>query len=124
MKKRCITIGTIAVIVVVISIYLLVRPKLLGNMNHSYTKETTTTSDISFLGDAGDKIKFSFKSNIENGDLDMFLYNSEGNVVYELDRAKELECFFTLDNSDTYTLAAKCSNYIGKYKIKVYKVKE
>lgn len=123
MKKRCITIGTIAVIVVVISIYLLVRPKLLGNMNHSYKKETTTTSDISFLGDAGDKIKFSFQSNIENGDLDMFLYNSEGNVVYELDRAKELACYFTLDNSDTYTLAAKCNNFIGKYKIKVYKVK-
>lgn len=123
MKKRSITIGIIAVIVVVISIYLLVRPKLLGNMNHSYTKETTTTSDISFSGDAGDKIKFSFQSNIENGDLDMFLYNSEGNVVYKLDRAKELVCYFTLDNSDTYTLAAKCNNFIGKYKIKVYKVK-
>lgn len=125
MKKRYIIIGTIALIVVVMSIYMLDSSKLLllGNMDHSYTKKSTVTSDISFSGEAGDKIKFSFRSNIENGDLDMLLYNSEGNVVYELDRAKELECFLLLDNSDTYTLAAKCNNFIGKYKVKVYKVR-
>lgn len=29
--------------------------------------------------------------------------------------------FFTLGNKDTYTLAAECSDFIGKYQVKVYK---
>lgn len=60
-------------------------------MNHDYAEPTTSISDISFRGEAGGRIKFSFASDIKNGDLDMILYDSKGNVVYELDRAKELE---------------------------------
>ena len=58
----------------------------------------------------------------KRGDLDIILYDSEGNEVYELDGAKELETFFNLSNSDTYTLVADCSNFTGSYSIKVYKV--
>lgn len=122
-KIKNIIVGVIIVIVVIISVCLFNRPKLLGNMGNNYTKETTVTSDISFSGEANEKIKFSFQSDIESGDLDMFLYDSAENEVYKLDRAKELESFFILNNSDNYTLAAKCKNFIGKYKIKVYKVK-
>jgi len=122
MKKKSIIIGIIVVIVVVVvSIYLLTSPKALGNMNYSYSEQTTKTSDISFLGEAGDRVKFSFRSNIESGDLDIFLYDSEGNEVYKLYRAKELETFFNLSSSDTYTLVADCSNFIGSFSIKVYK---
>lgn len=123
MKKKSMIIGSIVVIAAVISIYLLTSPEALGSINHSYSEQTTTTSDISFLGEAGDRIKFSFNSNIESGDLDIILYDSEGNEVYKLDKAKELETFFDLSNSDTYTLAAECSNFIGRFKIKVYKSK-
>ena len=91
-------------------------------MNQSYTEPVTNSSNISFLGEAGDKIKFSFASDIESGELDMVLYDSEENVVYELDRAKELETFYVLNNSDTYTLAAEYSDFVGEFKIKVYKV--
>ena len=91
-------------------------------MNQSYTEPVTNSSNISFLGEAGDKIKFSFASDIESGELDIVLYDSEENVVYELDRAKELETFYVLNNSDTYTLGAEYSDFVGKFKIKVYKV--
>jgi len=121
MKKKSIIIGIIVVIVVVISIYLLTSSKVLCSMNHSYSEQTTNTSAVGFLGETGDRIKFSFRSNIESGDLDIILYDSEGNEVYELDRAKELETFFNLSNSDTYTLVADCSNFTGSYSIKVYK---
>lgn len=57
---------------------------------------------------------------MRDGELDMVLYGSDGSAVYELDRAKALETFFTLDNSDTYTLAAECQDFIGNYKISVY----
>lgn len=122
MKKKHIFLGIVVVIVAIIGVYLITRPKALGNISNSYSTPTTTTSDISFLGESGDRIKFSFRSNIENGDLDIILYDSEGNEVYILDRAKELETFFDLSNSDTYTLTAECNDFIGNYKIKVYKV--
>lgn len=125
MKTKSVKKGISVVIAVIIIIFLLTiirLPKSLGGINCSYSKQTTLTSDISFLGEAGDNIKFSFSSHIGSGNLDIILYDSKGNAVYKLDKAKELETFFTLDKSDTYTLAAECNNFIGKYKIKVYRV--
>lgn len=121
MKKKFVIAGGITAVIAVIGICWLKRPELLGNIGNSYIEKTTLTSGISFQGDAGRRIKFSYKSDIESGRLDMVLYNSEGDEVYKLDRAKELECFFTLGNKDTYTLAAECSDFIGKYQVKVYK---
>ncbi len=54
----------------------------------------------------------------------MVLYDSVGNEVYTLDSAKALETFFTLERSDTFTLATKCSNFIGDYKIVVYNMSD
>lgn len=121
MKKKSIIVGVITIAVIVIGIYLLVRPKVLGNMNGSYSEQITTTSEISFSGEAGERIKFLFRSNIVSGDLDMVLYNSLGNEVYTLDKAKVSETIFTLNSTDTYILAAECNNFIGKYKISIYK---
>lgn len=121
MKKKTIIIWIIIIAAAVIGIYLLTRPTVLGNMKNSYTEQITTASDISFSGEAGERIKFSFRSNIVNGELNMVLYDSVGNEVYRLDEAKALETFFTLDSSETYTLAAECKDFIGEYKIKVYK---
>lgn len=122
MKKKylILIIAIIIAIASVISVYIITRPKVLGNISNSYTEQTTTTSDISFSGEAGSRIKFSSRSDIISGDLDIVLYGSDGNEVYTLDKAKELETFFTLEHSDIYTLAAKCNNFIGKYKIVVY----
>ena len=126
MKKKMIIIDAVIVITVIIAAairtYLLTRPKELGNMNHKYTEQMTSASDISFTGEAGDRIKFSFRSDIMSGDLEIALCDSTGSEVYRLDRAKALETYFTLESSDTYTLTAKCNSFVGTYKIRVYKV--
>lgn len=123
MTRKKIAIGTITAVIVVLALiittYLLHRPQLLGNMNHRYAEQTTTVSDITFSGNAGDRIKFSFRSDVKGGELGMVLYASDGSAVYELDRATALETFFTLDNLDTYTLAAECQDFIGNFKISV-----
>lgn len=119
MKKKI--IGIIALGIILLGVWLLIRPKAFGNMNQVCTEPTTSSSTISFSGEAGDKLKFSFRSDIENGALDIILYDSKGNVVHELDKAKELETYFTLEESDTYTLAAEYSDFVGNYKIVVYK---
>ena len=122
MKKKIIYIVIIVLVVIAVSIYLLTRPKELGNMNQRYAKQTTSTSNISFQGEAGDKIKISFSSRVINGDLDVFLNDSKGNVVYTLDRARELRTYYTFDYSDTYTLIAEYRNFTGRFDIKVYEV--
>ena len=120
-KKYILPISFILVVAVgIISFYLLTRPTVLGNMSNEYSKQVTTSSDISFVGEAGNRIKFVFESNVISGNLDMTLYDSDGNAVYTLDNAKELATYFILERSTTYTLVAKCDNFVGTYKIFVY----
>ena len=121
MKKKGIIATVIVLIVVTAGVYLLSRPKPLGSMHNSYSEQTTTVSDIAFLGDENQKIRFSFRSDIVSGDLDIILSDSAGNEVYMLDQAGALEKLLTLDSSDTYTLTAKCTNFVGKYEVSVYK---
>ena len=122
MKKKYIIliISVFAVTAGITGVYLLARPTVLGNMSSKYSKQVTTTSDISFTGEAGSRIKFVFKSDVMSGNLDMTLYDAAGNAVYTLDNAKELAAYFMLERSGTYTLVASCDNFVGTYKVIVY----
>ena len=122
MKKKYIIliILVFAVTAGITGVYLLARPTVLGNMSNKYSKQVTTTSDISFTGEAGSRIKFVFKSDVMSGNLDMTLYDAAGNAVYTLDNAKELASYFRLERSGTYTLVASCDNFVGTYKVIVY----
>ena len=121
MKKKII-IPTIFILVVILSSSIFsTRSKALGNMTNTFDKPTTNASEILFSGQASDKIKFSFKSSVEEGELDIVLYDSDGNIVYELDKAKALETYYTLEKADTYILSAEYSDFVGSYKIAVYK---
>ena len=122
MKKKYIIliILVFAVTVGIMGVYLLARPTVLGNMSSKYPKQVTTTSDISFTGEAGSRIKIVCRSDVMSGILDITLYDAAGNAVYTLDNAKELAAYFTLERSGTYTLAASCDNFVGTYKVIVY----
>ena len=122
MKKKYIIliILVFAVTAGITGVYLLARPTVLGNMSSKYSKQVTTTSDISFTGEAGSRIKFVLQSDVMSGILDITLYDAAGNAVYTLDNAKELAAYFTLERSGTYTLVASCDNFVGTYKVIVY----
>ena len=126
MKKKYLTIalGIVAVIAVSV-IWLLNRPKALGNINHSFSslEPATNTSTISFFAEEGDRIRFYFASDIEQGDLGIVLYDSEGNMVKELDQARELVTYLTIHYDDTYTLAAEYTDFAGNFKAEVFDVK-
>lgn len=124
MKKRNMILWIIIVVVVIaVCVWLLVRPKALGNINASFAEQTTSISDFSFTAEKGDKIKFSFRSNITAGNLEIMLYDSNDNEVYVLDHAKALETFYTFDFSDTYTLKAIYTDFTDHFKIAVYPAK-
>lgn len=122
MKKK-ITIIALISILVMVGIWLFVQPKALGNMKHSYDEATTSSSNFSFSGQENERIKFSFASNIESGNLVVTLRDSAGDVVYELDDAKRLETFYTLNATDTYMVVAEYENFVGDFKVTVYLAK-
>ena len=122
MKKKILVI-VIVVVLVLAGLWLVARPKALGNMKHSYDTATTSSSDFSFAGQENEKIKFSFESNVESGDLVITLRDSSGNVVYELDDAKRLETFYTLNTTDTYMVVAEYKEFVGDFKVTVYLTK-
>lgn len=49
------------------------------------------------------------------GGLNVVLYDPTGNLIYELDKAKALETYFTFDKTDTYTLKAEYVDFVGNY---------
>ena len=121
MKKKVIIV--IIVVCVLVGVGLLVYPKAIGNMKHSFKNATTSSSSFSFVGQKDERIKFSFASNIEGGTLVVTLRDSKDAVIYELDDAKKLETFYTLSAADTYKVVAEYDEFIGDFKVAVYSVK-
>lgn len=122
MKKKSVVICIVAAVVLA-GMWLLFRPKALGNINHSYAEATTSSSNFSFSGEANGKIKISFASDIKNGNLDIFLYDSSENIVYKLDKAKNLVTYYTFSKTDTYILTAEYTDFVGNFNVAVYPMK-
>lgn len=84
MKKKVIVFVILILVAVLLRFYFTSRLERLGNMaRHSYEPATGVAS-ISFAGELNEKVELSFASNIEAGELEVFLYDSKGNVVYKL----------------------------------------
>ena len=123
MKKKIIIFVVFVMADILLSVYIVTRPKSLGNMSDVSQEPETNSSSISFSAEENDRIKFSFKSNIKAGELDIVLYDSKGNAIYELDEARALETYYTFEKSDIYTLVAEYSEFVGEYSIVVYEDK-
>ena len=117
MKRKIIIPAMLSLVAALLCVYFGIRPKSLGNMVRSFREPATGAASISFSGEAKEKIKLSFVSDIQVGELDIFLYDSEGNVVYELDRAKALETYYVFEKTDDYILTAEYTGFVGEYKI-------
>ncbi len=123
-NKKFAVVSVLAALVLVSAatgIYLLAAPKALGNIKYRSTKPTTSASSVSFTGQAGERIRFSLRSTVQKGELHIVLCDSNGKTVYTLDKARELETFTNLPQSDTYTLTTTYTNFIGQYDISAYK---
>ena len=109
----------LAVLVLAGAAVLHLRREVLGNITADIDEPQTPCSDVSFFGREGDRIKFSLKTNVKSGTVDFVLTDSDGNVVSELDRARELETFVNLSADDTYTLTAVYEDFTGTCSIVV-----
>jgi len=120
MKKKNIILALGVFVIGLLFLWILNRPESLANITQKFNEPTTSSSNVTFSGEANERIKFSFKSNIKSGELDIILYDSNGNVVYELDKAKALETYFIFEKTDTYTLKAEYIDFVGNYKVEVF----
>lgn len=121
-RKYGIPLLIVLIIANTVCIWRLTRPEFLGNIDHTFSEPETGTSHITFSGEEGERIKFTFSSVVENGELDIFVYDSGQNVVKELDRAKKLETFMILETSGAYTIQAEYQDYVGRFKVKAYRM--
>lgn len=125
MKQKCLKVCgiSLAITLVVIVVYITIRPHTMGNIQCKFSRPVSNSNMFSFSAEAGDKIKISFSSKIEEGTLDIYLYDSAGNIIHELDYAKKLEEYITLKEDGEYTLKAVYQDLVGRFKLVVYDTK-
>lgn len=121
MKMKILLAVVITVVVVMFVVIFGTRQKILGNMSDYIQDMKTSSSDFSFTGSEGDRIKVSLRTTVKNGTVDFILSDSKGNVVTEFDRARALETFVDLSYDDTYTLTAIYKEFTGRFSAKISK---
>ena len=121
-RKYGIPLLIVLIIANTVCIWRLTRPEFLGDIDDPFSETQTVTAHISVAGVEGERIKFTFSSVVENGELDILVYDSGQNVVKELDRAKKLETFMILETSGAYTIQAEYQDYVGRFKVKAYRM--
>lgn len=93
----------------------------MGNINGSYSEPETSGSEVSFYAEAGRKLKIVLNSDVNGGELDITVYNSDGENVFTLDNGKELVTYFTPEKDDAYTVRAELTDFTGSFDLTVYK---
>lgn len=123
MKKRVKTLLTVIIVIIlmlVIGDFILdARWKALGNMSNSIKEEKTFSSDFSFQGSEGMRVRIDINTEIKCGTAKFVLSDSKGNIVKQLPKAKELVTYVVFDYDDIYTLTVTCNDFIGMYNGKV-----
>ena len=115
MKRKTIVTGCLLVFTALLGLWLLTRPSPLCNMRRVCSQPETSVSQVSFSGEAGGRIKCTFSTHIKSGTVDFILYDEEGAVIEEFDRADALVTFLTLPDTRTYTLEADYTDFAGNF---------
>lgn len=93
----------------------------MGNINGSYSEPETSGSEVSFYAEAERKLKIVLNSDVKGGELDIEVYNSDGEKVFTVDNGKELVTYFTPEKDDAYTVRAELTDFTGSFDLTVYK---
>ena len=129
MKKKIavISISSAVLLGAVLTTVILMKNKPLGNISMSVPVgipdgvAKTASSEVSFKGSSGDRIRISLSTNVKSGAVNFVLYNSKGGVVENFGTAKAYRGFVDLEIDDTYTLAAEYADFEGDFKADVSK---
>ena len=126
MKKEIIAISAAVLLGAALTAAVLMKSKPLGNIGMSIPggKPETSSSEVSFKGTGGDRVRVSLSTDVKSGTVVFVLYNSKGGVVENFGTAKAYRGFVDLDVDDTYTLAAEYADFAGSFKADASKIRK
>ena len=58
---------------------------------------------------------------VKGGELDIEVYNSDGEKVFTVDNGNELMTYFTPEKDDAYTVRAELTDFTESFDLTVYK---
>ena len=129
MKKRTkILLALLVTVTLAIDIVMFMRAWnnrdiVLANINRKSEEVQTSRTEVCFAGCEGDRIKLSFRTAVQGGEVDFILRDSKGNTIADLDKATALVTYVDLSYDDTYTMEAICEEFTGDFLIEASKRK-
>ena len=58
---------------------------------------------------------------VKGGELDIEVYNSDGEKVFTVDNGKEPVTYFTPEKDEAYTVRVELTDFTGSFDLTVYK---
>lgn len=124
MKKKLFAAGiVIGVAALTICARLLICPKSLGNIRRFFAEAETGNSCVTFTVNSGDRLRLCFRSDIDGGELNVIIYNADGERVKDMGYAGETREIWLPEETGEYRLQSEYTAFIGDYEIVVYKLK-
>ena len=122
MEKGYLATGVFLTSALLLGLWLLTSPRPVCSMHRACPQPETNIANVSFSGEAGGRIKCAISTHAESGTVDFFLYDGNGAIVKEFDRADALTICLPLAQSQTYTLEAAYKDFTGTFSAAIYKV--
>ena len=116
-KKRVLLSLAALLAVLACAAWLALRPRQIGSMEHRSSHPESSASNITFQAQPGDRLRLSFSSRVEGGELSLILYDAAGNPVEDFGTARELRMFLTLDQPGPYRLEAEYRDFVGRFRV-------
>lgn len=94
----------------------------IGAITTNILNKNTSIDSFSFNGKENEKFKFTFDSNIKEGELSYKIVDADKNIIYEFPSYEKGEKVVNIEKDGVYTVKAEYTNFIGKVKLAGYKV--
>lgn len=88
-------------------------------MNMRIQQAESSRSVFTFRAAAGEHIKAVFSSQVREGDLELSILDSEGNIVETFESNISSNKEVVLEKEDTYSMVALYQDVVGVFKVKI-----
>lgn len=121
MRKKTVIIGVAVVLAAALGLWILLRPKALGNISRSCDLPESGLSRISFPAEAGERFRVSFTTQAQAGTVALAIRDAQGDLVESLGQARRLEVWVVLPEKGVYTLEAEYEEFVGQFQARIAK---
>ena len=121
MRKKAVIVSAAVLLAAALGLWILLRPKALGNISRSCDLPESGLSRISFPAEEGERFRVSFATQAQAGTVVLVIRDAQGDMVENLGQARQLEVWVTLPEKGVYTLEAEYEGFIGQFQARIAK---